>query len=62
MPGAKKANSAPICDQTTAQQLVRLILDYWTPERLAIWKEYEKTDRSVPWREFERDHKEVQSC
>ena len=45
---------------TQAKQLADLIVAYWTPERLALWHEYEKTDRSISFREYEKLHtKEV---
>ena len=34
--------------------IIELVLDYWTPERKELWKEYEKTDKSIPWEEYER--------
>ena len=46
-----------------AMQLAQLIVAYWTPERIALWHEYEKTDRSVPWREYElMNRKENTEC
>ncbi len=36
--------------------LIKLIKAYWTPERIKLWHEYEKTDRSLTWREYERLH------
>jgi len=44
--------------QTDINILIKLITAYWTPERLMIWDEYEKTDKSVPFREFEKKYKE----
>lgn len=37
-----------------AMQFAQLIVAYWTPERIALWHQYEKTDRSIPWREYEQ--------
>ena len=39
--------------------IIELVLDYWTPERKELWKEYEKTDKSMPWEEYERLRKET---
>lgn len=39
------------------KQFCSLILAYWTPERVELWHEYEKTDRSIPWREYEHAHR-----
>ncbi len=58
----QKTDTAPVCSQTTIQQMIRLILDYWTEERKVIWAEYEKTNKSVPWREFERNYMEEKTC
>ena len=33
--------------------IIELVLDYWTPSRKELWKEYEKTDKSIPWQEYE---------
>lgn len=43
---------------TVAKDFLNLILAYWTPERRELWKEYEKTDKSVPFGEFEKAQKE----
>ena len=39
--------------------IIELVLDYWTPERKELWKEYEKTDKSIPWQEYEHLRKET---
>ena len=36
-----------------AMQFTNLVLAYWTPERIELWNQYEKTDKSIPWREYE---------
>ncbi|MBR3422663.1 MAG: hypothetical protein IKG98_11490 [Ruminococcus sp.] len=40
--------------KTDVSALVTLIRRYWTLERIELWHEYEKTDKSIPWREYER--------
>lgn len=42
--------------------IIELVLDYWTPERKALWREYEKTDKSMPWEEYERLQRKEPEC
>ncbi len=42
------------------RSLIMLIEAYWTQERIELWKEYQKTNQSIPWKEFEHN-KNVQS-
>lgn len=39
------------------RQLCNLILAYWTPERIVLYRQWGKTDGSVPWREYEHSHR-----
>lgn len=41
---------------TTINNIIKLVEAYWTPERLALWAEYKKTDCSITFREFEKIH------
>ncbi len=45
-----------------ARQLAELIVAYWTPERIELWHQYEKTDRSIPWRDYEQMHRKEVSA
>lgn len=45
-----------------ARQFAELIVAYWTPERIALWHQYEKTDRSIPWRDYEQMHRKKESA
>ena len=44
-------------DRMYISSLVELIKAYWTPERMALWDEYQQTDQSVSFREYEEAHK-----
>lgn len=44
------------------KQLCSLIRAYWTPERIKLWHEYEKTDHSIPWREYEHAHRKEETA
>lgn len=46
-----------MANRTIASTLCDLIVAYWTPERIDLWHEYEKTDRSISWREYEHIHR-----
>ncbi len=63
--GRQSRNSKGDLPMTTREEigkkLCELIMAYWTPERVALWEEYEKTDRSIPWQEYERTHREEQT-
>lgn len=55
-----KLNLTPI--ENEGKSLCWLILAYWTPERIELWREYEKTDRSIPWREYEHAYRKEESA
>lgn len=44
-----------------SKQLCKLIIAYWTPERIELWHEYEKTDQSIPWHEYEHLHRKEET-
>lgn len=46
-------------DHTCISSFVELIKAYWTPERMALWDEYQQTDQSVSFREYEEAHKTI---
>lgn len=41
----------------TGIELCKLILAYWTPDRIELWHKYEKTNMSIPWNEYEHMHR-----
>ncbi len=43
--------------EAIGKQLYSIIAAYWTPERIELWHEYEKTDMSIPWNEYEHMHR-----
>lgn len=47
--------------QNDTNILIKLITAYWTPERIELWHQYEKTGRSIPWREYERMNRKEKS-
>lgn len=44
-------------EEDIGKRLCSLIIAYWTPERINLWHEYEKTDKSMPWSEYEHIHR-----
>ena len=53
----KLERNTTMTKEDIGKQLCSLIIAYWTPARIELWHEYEKTDRSVTWREYEHAHK-----